>query len=327
MADLGHKETDEFLKNLERKIKREYNKASKEIGAKTLNFMEQFKKEDERKAALVRAGKMTEAQYKKWRLSQIAMSRRWEDMKETLSEDWYNADKIARRMVRDGMLDVYAINHNYAAYQIEHDTQMSTSFTLYNHEAVERLIRDNPKILPKPGKEIERKIAEGKAKRWSQKKLQSIMLQSILQGDSIPNIAKRLTKVMGDMSEAAAIRNARTMTTAAEAAGRIDAYKQANDMGVGMKQMWVATLDGRTRHEHRLLDGQTVGVGKPFKVDGYELKYPGDLSAPGYLIYNCRCTVVGVVKDSDLERKGLKGMERKSKLGEMSYGEWKNAKR
>ena len=326
MADLGHKETDELLERLEKRIKKEYKQASKEIEAKTKAFMEQFKKADEYKRSLVKAGKITEAQYKKWRLSEIAMGNRWQGMKETLTEDWHNADKIARKMVNDERIDVYALNHNYAAYEIEHDTEMDTSFTLYNHESVERLLKDDPKVLPDPGKGTARKIAEGKAKRWSNKKLQSIMIQSILQGESIPNIAKRLTQEMGEMSANAAIRNARTMTTAAEAAGRIDAYKQAEGMGINMKQMWVATLDGRTRHAHRMLDGQRVEVGKPFKVDGYEIRFPGDPTAPGYLIYNCRCTVAGVVKGSELDKKGLEGMKRNSKLGNMSYKEWKKSK-
>lgn len=34
--------------------------------------------------------------------------------------------------------------------EIEHDSQMSTSYTLYNREAVERLLRDDPDLLPQP---------------------------------------------------------------------------------------------------------------------------------------------------------------------------------
>lgn len=36
-----------------------------------------------------------------------------------------------------------------------------------------------------------------------------------------------------------------------------------------------------------------------FKLDGYHLMYPGDSSAPGYLVYNCRCTTVAVVDGVD----------------------------
>ena len=91
-------------------------------------------------------------------------------------------------------------------------------------------------------------------------------------------------------------------------------------MGIQLKQMWRATLDGKTRHAHRLLDGQMVDIGEKFKVDGYELEYPGDPSAPGYLIYNCRCTVVSVDKFHD------PNAPRAAKLGEMSYEEWKAGK-
>ena len=327
MADLGHKETDKRLERLERRIKKEYEKAAEEISKKTRDYMSQFEQMDKAKRALVEADKMTEAQYKHWRLGKIAIGKRWEDMRDTIVDDWFNADKIARKLVNNEMVDIYALNRNFAEYQIERGMRMNTSFTLYNHKAVERLIKDNPKILPNPGKKTARAIAEGKAKRWSQRKLQSIVTQSVLQGESIPNIAKRLTREMGEMSKNAAIRNARTMTTAAEAAGRIDAYKEAEDMGIKVRQMWVATLDDRTRHEHAMLDGQVVDVGTPFEVDGIEIMFPGDPACDEpSMIYNCRCTVVPVVEGSQLAEKGIEGMERNSKLGDMSYEEWKEEK-
>ena len=326
MADLGHEETDKGLESLERRIKREYGKAAKEIAKKTRDYMSKFEDEDKKKLALVADGKMTEEDYKKWRLGKMATGKRWTDMQETLAEDWANAGKIAQNMIYDNVKDVYALNRNYAEYQIEHDTKMSTSFTLYNHEAVERLLKDNPKLLPNPGKKTEQAIREGKLKRWSQQKLQSVMTQSILQGDSISHIAERLTQELGEMSANAAVRTARTMTTSAEAAGRLDAYQEAKDMGIGLRQMWVATLDGRTRHEHRILDGQIREVGEPFEVDGEEIMYPGDDNAPGYLVYNCRCTTIAVVEGSDLDLYGLEGVERDNRLGDMSYEEWKGIK-
>lgn len=68
-------------------------------------------------------------------------------------------------------------------------------------------------------------------------------------------------------------------------------------MGIQLKKQWLATLDGKTRHEHRILDGQTVDVEESFQVDGSKLKCPGDPSAP-----------------------------RTAKLGEVSYEEWKAGK-
>ena len=138
-------------------------------------------------------------------------------------------------------------------------------------------------------------------------------------------IAKRLANMVGDSDTKAAIRNARTMTTGAENAGRVDSYKRAENMGIKMMQQWVATLDNRTRHEHRQLDGQRVKVGEPFIVNKQQIMFPGDPAAAPYLVYNCRCTLIGVVAGSDIEKTTNAGeLPRRSKLGTMTYDEWKN---
>jgi uncharacterized protein with gpF-like domain len=114
------------------------------------------------------------------------------------------------------------------------------------------------------------------------------------------------------------------MATGAQNAGRIDGFVRAENMGIDLEQEWLATLDLRTRHEHRMLDKQRVAVGKPWMIDGYQIRFPGDPNAPGYLIYNCRCSVRGIVT-------GLEPQARKYRstaaIGNMSYEEWKNQKR
>ena len=46
----------------------------------------------------------------------------------------------------------------------------------------------------------------------------------------------------------------------------------------------------------RTVDGPAM---QALKLDGYHLMYPGDSSAPDYLVYNCRCTTVAVVDGVD----------------------------
>ena len=153
--------------------------------------------------------------------------------------------------------------------------------------------------------------------RWTSRAFHSIGLYILT--NAILQIDNRLQRIWGkDLT--AIMQSARTATTAAECAGRIGTYKYAESLGIQLKQMWRATLDGKTRHAHRLLDSQVVDIGQPFEVDGYELKYPGDPSAPGYLVYNCRCTVVSVDKFHD------PNAPRAAKLGDMSYEEWKAGK-
>jgi hypothetical protein len=141
-----------------------------------------------------------------------------------------------------------------------------------------------------------------------------------LQGESLEQTAKRFTQLT-EMNYRQSVRYARTATTGAQNAGRVDGYKRAEKLGVDMKQVWLATLDSRTRHEHRVLDGQEVDVGEPFIMDGFKIKYPGDPAAPAHLLFNCRCTVIAKVKGVDFDVSDK--TQRDDKIGDMSYEEWK----
>ena len=48
----------------------------------------------------------------------------------------------------------------------------------------------------------------------------------------------------------------------------------------------------RTRLTHAVLDGKTAGLREPFRSpSGAFLMFPGDPSAPGAEIINCRCNL------------------------------------
>ena len=130
--------------------------------------------------------------------------------------------------------------------------------------------------------------------RWNTQKVNSAVLQGVLQGDSMPKIAKRLQSVT-DMNKTSAIRNARTSVTGAECKGRQDSYEQAQKDGIELQREWIATKDYRTRHSHIMLDGQLVGVDEPFKSEFGDIMYPGDPTARPENVYNCRCTVAAKV--------------------------------
>lgn len=345
--DYGHKESDKMLKDLEKRLQEEYAQAERELAEKIAQYFKAYERKNAVKLMQLKAGQITPKEYFRWKQGQLLIGQRWQEMQTTIATDLHNVNKIAGAMISDHAKDVYALNHNYGTFEVEKGSMVDTSYTLYNRDAVERLMRDNPDILPPPGKRVSQRIAEGKDVRWNKQQVQSVMMQSILQGESIPKIAKRLEGAVGKSytediirdadkktakqiakelarkNKQAAIRNARTMTTGAENAGRVDAYKRGQEMGVKSKQMWVATLDSRTRHEHRVLDGQIREVGEPFEIDGEKLRFPGDPTAPGYLVYNCRCGIIAVVKGSKLDKEGLDALPRNSKLGDMTYDEWK----
>ncbi len=321
-SDPAHAETEKIIAEMEKRINREYAQAEKELQGKIDDYFRRFELKDRKWREWVADGKKTADEYKQWRIGQMAVGERWENMRQTIAEEIYRSDQIAAKIANGYKADIYALNYNYGIYEAEVGAKINTGFTLYNREAVERIMRDNPDLLPPPGRKVSQAIAEGRALRWNRQVVQSVMTQGILQGESIPKLATRLAEAVGETNRKAAIRNARTMATGAQNAGRVDAYKHAEEIGVDMMQEWKAVHDMRTRHAHRLLDGQLRKVGEPFEVDGEEIMYPGDPSAEGYLIYNCRCTLGGRVK-------GLEPRARKYRSDDfegMTYDEWLNAK-
>ncbi|MFR0934725.1 phage minor head protein [Gemmiger formicilis] len=297
--DYAHKMTDAELAKLEQRIAKLYKKAADELTDTVKSYFEQFAKRDAAMKEKLDAGEITEQQYKQWRLAQIGRGKRFEALRDKVAERYTDANATAVAYVNDATPGIYSLNRNYAAYKIEQVSDKA-DFTLWDEQTVKRLIVEQPDLMPYyPPK---RALQRGIDLKYGKQQITASVTSSILQGKSIPKIANDLQQRMRDMSRASAIRTARTAVTAAQNAGRLDTYRAAQDMGIKLKKRWLATLDNRTRHAHAMLDGQTVDVDKPFKVDGYELMYPGDSSAPGYLVYNCFVGETQIATDSKIVR-------------------------
>jgi len=69
-------------------------------------------------------------------------------------------------------------------------------------------------------------------------------------------------------------------------------------------------------------------VDEPFEVNGEKIMYPGDPSAAGYLVYNCRCSLVSSVDGvKDLDPVYRKDSISGEKIESMSYKDWEAARR
>lgn len=313
--DQAHRQTDRIIKKTEKEVSKVYAEAAKDVKAKLDDYMRRFELKDKTWRGWVKSGYKTEAQYKEWLQGQIAIGRRWEQMRDNLAQDLHNANEIARSIVNGHSPEVYALNHDYSVYEIEHGLGVDTAYTMYDRQTVERLFSDDLVIPLNGAKDI----------AWQNKQVQSAMLQGILQGEGIPDIASRIAVVTAESNRKAAIRNARTIYTGVQNAGRVDGYKRAQNMGIELEQQWVATLDSRTRHWHRELDGQTAPVGGYFENEFGKIRYPGDPQADPANICNCRCTLIAALKGfardmSDLSIRNTKHFENES------YEEWKNEK-
>lgn len=326
--DYAHKWTDKQLAALEKRIAAEFKQAAEELTDTVNAYFEALKKRDAEMAAKAEAGEITEQAYKQWRLAQIGRGKRFEALRDKVAERYTNAHEVAVAYVNGTTPGIYTLNRNYAAYTIEQISDKA-DFTLWDEQTVRRLIEEQPGLMPYyPPK---RALKRGIDLDYGKKQITASITSSILQGKGIDKISSDLQNRMQGMSLASAIRTARTATTAAQNAGRMDSYHAAEGMGIKLKKEWLATLDGRTRHAHAMLDGQTAETDKPFHVDGYEIMYPGDTSAPGYLVYNCRCTLIAALDDvpkapNPLRRARDPETGRSILVSDMTYAQWESWK-
>ena len=317
--DPAHEETDKILSGMEKELDGVYKQAYREAKQTADDFAADFREMDNKKRKQLEDGNLDDEEYQRWRRTKIFQSNRYFQMADVLAADMTHTNQLAASIINGYLPEIYALNHNYATYEVEHGSKINTQYTLYDRFTVERLLRDEPDLLPrKAGINVPDDL------KWNKKNINSAITQGVIQGEDIDKISQRLAATVTDMSHTSAIRNARTMTTSAENGGRVDSYKRAEDMGINMLQVWLATLDDRTRHAHRQLDGQKRAVGEPFEIEGEKIEFPGDPKAEPYLVYNCRCTLIGQVKGVNLDLSDV--TYRDSKLGDMTYEEWKEDK-
>ena len=173
------------------------------------------------------------------------------------------------------------------------------SFSLINEDMLDELISRGEVVLPK------KKINIPKDMQWNLKTFNSELIQGILNGESMQEIADRIFpeimlrldltgKTLEEIysilkkNEQSAIRNARTMTTAAECGGRLKSYQNLADRGVIQKKVWMSTPDDRTRPTHVDLDGEEQDIDQPFSNG---CMFPADSNGPAEEVWQCRCSI------------------------------------
>lgn len=316
--DPAHIETDRMLAEIEKRIAVEFEKATTEMQEKLRRYMMSLEKKADTWQRALNNGTMSKDEYRRRMIGGLIQGKRWDSLKDGLADDYVRAAEIARAIVVNYIPDVYAENYAYGTYDVERLTGLDTWFV---PSSVIRIIRDNPKIFHDPGRAVAKDIRDGKQKAWDKQRIQSVMIQGVVQGESIPHLVKRLQRVT-DGDYAASVRDARTMMTGVQAAGRLDAFERADRMGIQTEKTWLANLDGRTRHWHRELDGVTVPLDEEFENSVGPIMFPGDPDADGANIYNCRCSLTASIKGFEIDYTDL-GLRYTDKLGNMTYEEWK----
>ena len=291
MADKAHNMTDIKLEEMEKRLSAIYSRAEKEVGESWKKFLTDSTKEIEKLQKeyeqAKKSGDKENAQNIGKRLSRAKRERtlknkRFKELSETVAAELANVNRTALAYINGELPEVYALNYNALKESV--DGVGGYSFTLVDAETVKHLATTDKSLLPY------KTLNVPKDKRWNIQKLNAEVLQGIIQGESMDEIAKRLSDVIG-MNESAAIRNARTMVTGAENKGRQDSYARAESDGIILKKRWISTLDSRTRDAHLELNGQEREQDKPFSNDIGLIMFPGDPGAHPSNVYQCRCTM------------------------------------
>lgn len=320
MADPGTVATDIQVAEIEKELKAVYNKAYKDILQKQKDFQAKHQAKDAIYQKKLADGEITKEQYQAWLKGQVFQGDQWQAKKKQILDTIYHTNEIATQIVNGKMSGVFAGNANYMAYSLEKSVGVSFGFGLYDSATVVNLIKNNPTLLPP------KKLDPVKDKAWNNKKINRAIALGIVEGESLDKIATRLADVTSSANFNSMRTMARTAMTGAQNAGREFRLKEAVDLGIGVKKEWLATLDEVTRLMHRELDGQKQDLDKPFEVGGLKIRYPGDPTAKGMLVYNCRCTMVGDIDEYPATYNRYDNIDGKPIQG-MTYKEWEEAKK
>lgn len=324
MRDEGHIQTEKELAKLERRIKKTFKEASAELSGEIKDYFDQFARRDAEMLAMLDDGKISIGHYQQWRLNQIGRGERFVALRDKIAERVTKANEVAIAYTNDLTPGIYSLNRNYAAYTIER-VSSSVDFALWDERTVRRLIVDRPDLMPyyPPKKALKRGIDL----KYGKRQITASVTSSILQGKGVKDMADDLQDRITTMGRTSAIRTARTAVTGAQNAGRMDSYKAAEGMGIKLKKEWLATLDGRTRHSHAMLDGEQVGNDEKFSNG---CMFPGDPKGKPCEVYNCRCTMIAAVDGvdtSDAERAALDPETGEREIiPDMTYQEWAEQK-
>lgn len=316
MSDYGAQYTARAQRGLEIRLQRLFTEAQSDMLRKLDEFTAKYAEKDKRMLAKLEAGEIDKEKYDRWVAGQVFQGAQWEqklnDMTDSLSDYYGEAlDKI-----HDKQIDVFSKNSNYQAYCMEHDVGKDFGFDLYDADTVERLVKETPELLPR--KIVDRK----KHNHWNQGIINNCITQGVIQGESIPKIARRIANTVANADMKSATLYARTAMTSAQNGGRMERLKEAKGMGINVKKQWMATEDGKTRDSHIHLDGQIRDVDKPFKSDYGRIDFPGDFKANPADVYNCRCTLVYVFPEYE-DMSQYPDWEEAQK---MTYPEWETNK-
>ena len=155
----------------------------------------------------------------------------------------------------------------------------------------------------------------GEDMKTLKKNVRAEVSRGIANGQSWWAVAEQIANGMNSPFDKAmfnAIRIARTEGHRIANQAQLDTIDKAKKKGADIVKQWDATLDGRTRDEHREADGQIREIDEYFDVGGEKMKAPG-VGGSARNVCNCRCCMLQRARWA-LDEDELKVLEERAKF-------------
>ena len=280
--DKGHRYTDKQIELLEQKLTRHYTSVSNKAKKKLLKYLKEHQERYEELWRQLDDGEITEAQFEYL----IETDNELETLQGELVNDYVEGDAKAMAIVGAVLGTIYAYNHNYQGDKMAAKTGI-------------KIPKVRKRMLPPPNPD------KMKDRIWHRIKIRLVVNRGVKKGRTTTEVADELNRVT-NMDLNSAYRAARTACTNAENQAKLNAMFVLRDKyGVDVKKQWYATLDNRTRTQHREIHGEIRELEETFSNG---LLYPGDPDGAPSEVWNCRCTLIDVMHGMDDIKESPSGM-------------------
>lgn len=121
-------------------------------------------------------GYITQDEYNSWYRAQIGRGENFDSLRDKMAQRAVDASSLSHDYIKNALLEMYAVNRNYAAYQIESIT--GADFTLLDEYTVKRLLAEKPDLMPHYP--IMKAIDKGRNLAYSKTKITDVVTSGII---------------------------------------------------------------------------------------------------------------------------------------------------
>lgn len=267
---------DRMIGGTERKIAVEYRKARENIKTHMAVLYEKYETD----------GVLTYAEMSKYN--------RLNSMYSFLTDEINTLSGSQNGVIKTLVKDAYEESFYHYGYAIARDADVDINFGLLNRDTVASLINE-PSVA---GTSLLETLGAARYKMLLNER--RAITQGLILGESYPKMARRITDEF-NKSYNDAIRIARTEGARAAGEGQADSYDRAEELGIDLDRLWVATLDGRTRDAHGTLDGMSADKEGYFHYKGLKSRHIGGWGEAAMDV-NCFPGDTYVITDSPVDK-------------------------